>query len=91
MKKRRKLKRTYHSTCCFLCPDKLCKLANPFMDVVYQFLRMKETTKVLTQSLYDLIWSCFSPFENQKNNLTAHTSGAYDGVVLWIDEDCEGF
>ena len=29
------------------------------MDVVYPFLRMKETTKVLTQSLYDHIWSCF--------------------------------
>ena len=61
------------------------------MDVVYPFLRMKETTKVLTQSLYDHIWSCFLLLRIKETTKTAHTSGVYDGVLLWIDEDCEGF
>ena len=46
----------YHSTCCFPCTGKLCKLASPYNEVVYPFLRIKETTKVLTQSLYGVVF-----------------------------------
>ena len=55
--KKSKLKRTYHLHAVFHVQTSSCKLANPYMDVVYPFLRIKETTKVLTQSLYGVVFS----------------------------------